>query len=127
MERRTSTFRYWWMFNGAGSALYLLLLQRRSGVTGKLPQTGGEGNKMLDKLISIRETLMPPGADVFAVINTTMDIDTAVNLLLSVFDKARCEALSKALVAEIKRRRALEIKRPERLNAVRRKVTKHAD
>lgn len=80
---------------------------------------------MLDKLLSIKNT--QPHLDVFAVINTTMDQAQAVDLLLPVFDKARCEALSKALVAEIKRRKAMETKRPERLNAVRRKVTKHAD
>lgn len=103
------------------------LLQRRSGVTGELPQTGGEGNEMLDKLISIRETLTPAGADVFAVVNTTMDTVQAVDLLLYVFDYDRAEALAGTLVDEIKRRRALEIEQPERIEAARRKVAKNAN
>lgn len=82
---------------------------------------------MLDKLISIRETLQPAGADVFAVLNTTMDVDTAVNLLLSLFDYDQADALAKALVAETKRRRALEIEQPERVKAARRKVGKNAN
>ena len=75
---------------------------------------------MLDKLLSIRDT--QDRRDVFAVINTTMDQAQAVDLLLSVFGYERCEALSKALVAEIKRRKALETKRADRVKAVRRKV-----
>lgn len=82
---------------------------------------------MLDKLISIRETLNPGQADVFAVVNSTMDTAQAVDLLLSVFDYERGEALAAALVAEIKRRKALEIEQPERVKAVRRKVAKHAN
>lgn len=82
---------------------------------------------MLDKLISIRETLQPAGADVFAVLNTTMDIDTAVNLLLSLFGYDQADALAGALVAETKRRRALEIEQPERVKAARRKVGKNAN
>lgn len=82
---------------------------------------------MLDKLISIRETLQPAGADVFAVLNTTMDIDTAVNLLLSLFGYDQADALAGALVAETKRRRALEIERPERVKAARKKVAKNAN
>lgn len=82
---------------------------------------------MLDKLISIRETLQPAGADVFAVLNTTMDVDTAVNLLLSLFDYDQADALAGALVAETKRRRALEIERPERVKAARKKVAKNAN
>lgn len=77
---------------------------------------------MLDKLISIRETLTPAGADVFAVINTTMDTVQAVDLLLYVFDYDQADALAKALVAETKRRRALEVERPERVKVARRKV-----
>lgn len=49
---------------------------------------------MLDKLISIRETLTPAGTDVFAVVNSTMDTVQAVDLLLYVFDYDRAEALA---------------------------------
>lgn len=80
---------------------------------------------MLDKLLSIKST--QPHLDVFAVINTTMDQAQAVDLLLSVFDYERREALAGALTAEIKRRRALETKQADRVKAVRRKVVKHAD
>lgn len=77
---------------------------------------------MLDKLISIRETLTPAGADVFAVINTTMNTVQAVDLLLYVFDYDQADAVAALLVAETKRRRALEIEQPERIEAARRKV-----
>lgn len=80
---------------------------------------------MIDQLLSIKTQCEP--TDVFAVINTTMDQAQAVDLLLSVFDYDRCEALSKALVAEIKRRKALETKRADRVKAGRRKVAKHAN
>lgn len=63
---------------------------------------------MIDQLLSIKTQYEP--TEVFAVINTAMDQAQAVDLLLSVFDYDRCEALSKALVAEIKRRKALEMK-----------------
>lgn len=82
---------------------------------------------MLDKLISIRETLKPNRADVFAVVNSTMDTAQAVDLLLSVFDYERCDGLAAALVAEITRRRALEIEQKDRVKAVRRKLVKHAN
>lgn len=82
---------------------------------------------MLDKLISIRETLTPAGADVFAVINSTMDTVQAVDLLLYVFDYDQADALANLLVAETKRRRALEIEQPERIAAARQKVAKHAN
>lgn len=82
---------------------------------------------MLDKLISIRETLTPAGADVFAVINSTMDTVQAVDLLLYVFGHDQAEALANLLVAETKRRRALEIEQPERIEAARRKVAKNAN
>ena len=77
---------------------------------------------MLDKLISIRETLTPAGADVFAVINTTMNTVQAVDLLLYVFDYDQADAVAALLVAETKRRRALEIEQPERIEAARKKV-----
>jgi hypothetical protein len=75
---------------------------------------------MIDQLLSIKTQCEP--TEVFAVINTTMDQTQAVDLLLSVFDYDCSEALSKALVAEIKRRKALETKRADRVKAVRRKV-----
>lgn len=80
---------------------------------------------MIDQLLSIKTQYEP--TEVFAVINTAMDQAQAVDLLLSVFDYDRCEALSKALVAEIKRRKALETKRADRVKAARRKVAKHAN
>lgn len=80
---------------------------------------------MIDQLLSIKTQCEP--TDVFAVLNTSMDQAQAVDLLLSVFDYDRCEALSKAVVAEIKRRKALEAKRADRVKAVRRKVAKHAN
>jgi hypothetical protein len=79
---------------------------------------------MLDKLISIRETLRPSGTDVFAVLNTTMDTVQAVDLLLYVFDYDRADAVAALLVAETKRRRALEVEQPERIKSARRKVAK---
>lgn len=82
---------------------------------------------MLDKLISIRETLRPSETEVFAVLNTTMDQAQAVDLLLSVFDYERCEALAGALVAEIKRRKALEKDAKARVSSVRREVGKNAN
>ena len=80
---------------------------------------------MIDQLLSIKTQCEP--TEVFAVINTTMDQAQAVDLLLSVFDYDRCEALSKALVAEIKRRKALEMDTKTRVKAARRKVAKHAN
>jgi hypothetical protein len=44
-----------------------------------------------------------------------------------VFDYDRAEALAGTLVDEIKRRRALEIEQPERIEAARRKVAKNAN
>ena len=82
---------------------------------------------MLDKLISIRETLQPSGTDVFAVVNSTMNTVQAVDLLLYVFDYDQADALAALLVAETKRRRALEIERPERIKAARQKVAKNAN
>lgn len=96
-------------------------------MTGELPQTGGKGKTMLDKLISIRETLTPAGSDVFAVLNTTMDTAQAVDLLLYVFDYDQADAVAALLVAETKRRRALEVEQPERIKAARRKVAKNAN
>lgn len=80
---------------------------------------------MLDKLISIRET--QDRHDVFAVVNTTMDTAQAVDLLLSVFDYERGDALASALAAEIKRRKALEKNTKTRVSDVRRKVVKNAN
>jgi hypothetical protein len=80
---------------------------------------------MLDKLLSVKNT--QSHLDKFAVLNSTMDQAVAVDLLLSVFDYERCEALSKALVAEIKRRKALEKDARTRVGDVRRKVTKNAN
>ena len=78
---------------------------------------------MLDKLLSVKKN--QDRRDVFAVVNSTMEQSVAVDLLLSVFSDG--EALAKALVAEIARRKALEIEQPERVKAVRRKVAKHAN
>lgn len=77
---------------------------------------------MLDKLLSIRDAQAP--LDVFAVVNSTMNQAVAVDLLLSVFDSERCETLASALVAEIKRRRALEQDAQTRVSALRKKVGK---
>lgn len=80
---------------------------------------------MIDQLLSIKTQYEP--TEVFAVINTAMDQAQAVDLLLSVFDYDRCEALSKALVTEIKRRKALEKDAKTRVSDVRRKVKHNAN
>lgn len=90
-------------------------------MSGEPPQTGGKGKTMLDKLLSVKDT--QSHLDKFAVVNTKMDQAVAVDLLLSVFDYERCEALSRALVAEIKRRKALEKDTKTRVSDARRKVT----
>lgn len=79
---------------------------------------------MIDKLLSVKDT--QSHLDKFAVVNTKMDQAVAVDLLLSVFDYERCEALSRALVAEIKHRKALEKDAATRVSDARRKVGKHA-
>lgn len=80
---------------------------------------------MLDKLLLVKDT--QSHLDKFAVVNSTMDHAVTVDMLLSVFDYERCEALSKALMAEIKRRKALERDARTRVNAVRKKVGKNAN
>lgn len=80
-----------------------------------------KGKTMLDKLLSVKNT--QSNLDKFTVINSTMDTAVAIDLLLSVFDYERCEALSKALAAEIKRRKALEKDTKTRVSDARRKVT----
>jgi hypothetical protein len=92
-------------------------------VFGESPATGGKGKTMLDKLLSIKNT--QSHSDKFTILNTKMDMAVAIDLLLSVFDYERCETLSAALVAEIKRRKAMEKDAKTRVGDVRRKVTKN--
>lgn len=80
---------------------------------------------MLDKLLSVKHA--QSHLDVFAVLNSTMDTAQAVDLLLSVFDYESGEALASALVAEIKRRKALEKNTKTRVSDVQRKVGKNAN
>ena len=80
---------------------------------------------MLDKLLSVKHA--QSHLDVFAVINAAMDTAQAVDLLLSVFDYERGDALANALVAEIKRRKALEKNTKTRVSDARRKVVKNAN
>lgn len=79
----------------------------------------------VDKLLSIKNT--QPHSDKFTILNTKMDTDVAVDELISVFDYERCEALSRALVAEMKRRKAMEKDARTRVGDARRKVAKNAN
>lgn len=80
---------------------------------------------MLDKLMSIKSN--QEHSDVFAILNAKMETAVAADLLLSVFDYERSKALSRALMAEIRRRKVLERDAKTRVSAVRRKVAKNAN